>query len=112
VTKVKRNVALLAGAAAGAVGAFVLRRRRSVAAGASGADPRAEELRRKLAQAREAAADADDFEAAGMGPETLVEEEPSTAGPPADVDEERRRVHDEARAAADEMRRGDGPEAA
>lgn len=100
----KRNLALLAGVAAGTVAALLLRRR-SGAEPISGPepDPRAEELRRKLAQAREAAADEDDFEAAGMGPETLVEDA-------AEVDETRRRVHDDARSAADEMRRGGSPE--
>ena len=66
-------------------------------------DPRADELRRKLAEAREGAADEQDFEAAGMGPETIVDEE---------VDDLRRRVHEEARAVADEMRRAGGPEEA
>jgi hypothetical protein len=67
------------------------------------ADPRADELRRKLAEAREGAADEQDFEAAGMGAETIVDEE---------VDDLRRRVHEEARAAAEEMRRAGGPEEA
>ena len=111
-TQVKRNVGLLAGAAAGAVGAFLLRRRRAGGTVQPAVDPRAEELRRKLAQAREEAADVDDFEAAGMGPETLVEEEPPASAAPLDVDEERRRVHEDARATAEEMRRGDGPDAA
>jgi hypothetical protein len=66
-------------------------------------DPRADELRRKLAEAREGQADEDDFEAAGMGAETIVED---------DVDDLRKRVHEEARAAADEMRRAGGPEEA
>jgi hypothetical protein len=66
-------------------------------------DPRADELRRKLAEAREGAADEEDFEAAGMGAETIVDEE---------VDDLRRRVHEEARAAAEEMRRAGGPEEA
>lgn len=58
----------------------------------------AEDLRRKLAEARESAADEEEFEAAGMGPETLIEDEEEVA-------EARRRVHDEARATAEEMRR-------
>ena len=70
---------------------------------AAAPDPRADELRRKLAEAREGAADEQDFEAAGMGAETIVDEE---------VDDLRRRVHEEARAAADEMRRAGGPEEA
>jgi hypothetical protein len=103
---VRRNLALVAGAAAGTVALMLLRRRAS--AGAAATDPRAEELRRKLAQAREEAADAEDFEAAGMGAETLVEEEPRRTPAPqsGDVEEERRRVHEEARGLADEMRRG------
>jgi hypothetical protein len=70
---------------------------------AAAPDPRADELRRKLAEAREGAADEQDFEAAGMGAETIVDEE---------VDDLRRRVHEEARAAAEEMRRAGGPEEA
>ena len=101
----RRNLALLAGAAAGTVALMLLRRRASAGAAA---DARAEELRKKLAQAREEAADAEDFEAAGMGAETLVEEEPRHTPAPqsGDVEEERRRVHEEARGVADEMRRG------
>ena len=109
-----RNLALLAGAAAATVATVLVRRRTRFEPGAGPVpDPRAEELRRKLAEAREAAADEEEFEAAGMGPETLVEEGSAAApAPPAAVDEERRRVHDEARAAADEMRRTSGPESA
>jgi hypothetical protein len=55
----------------------------------------ADELRAKLAQAREAAGDRDEFEA---GETTVDHAEPS-------VDERRRAVHDEARGAIDEMRR-------
>ena len=98
----RRNLALLAGAAAGSAAAVLLRRRSRVPSPRTrdeeGPDPRAEELRRKLAEAREGAADEEEFEAAGMGPETLIEDEE-------DVDAARRRVHDEARATADEMRR-------
>ena len=103
----KRNLALLAGAAAGSVAAVLLRRRVTLpphpADAPAGADPRAEELRRKLAEAREGAADEEEFEAAGMGPETLIEDEE-------DVAQSRRRVHDEARATVEEMRRSEGPE--
>jgi hypothetical protein len=60
----------------GAIGAVVARLRRPVAAPPGPGDERTEELRRKLAEARAAAADQDDFEAAGMGPETIVEESP------------------------------------
>lgn len=106
----KRLLALLAGAAAGAAAAAILRRR----AQSVGPQPdaRAEDLRLKLAEARRAAAEEEDFEAAGMGPETSVEDEPkpttrpSDPSPPANEFEAmRRRVHEEARAAAEEMRR-------
>lgn len=148
----------LAAVAGAVVGAFYARRRGSVET-APPQDDRAEELRRKLAEAREAGAEEDDFEAAGMGAETLVEEpppaEPAPAAeeapapavepapeptakpepkpsprskpparkssaaseisakpetPPADEFEAmRRRVHEEGRAAADEMRRSADP---
>jgi hypothetical protein len=115
VPDVKRSVALLVGAAIGAIGAVIARRRtaRAPAAGSAPApDPRAEELRRKLAEAREQAADEDEFEAAGMAGEALVEDEPRPDPETGDVDEERRRVHEEARAAAEEMRRSGEPEEA
>ena len=114
----KRNAALLVGAVAGAAGAFFLRRRvaRAVTRPAQGHDPRAEDLRRELAEARETVGAEDEFEAAGMGAETIVAEEPLQAPPPPaeqppaepPVDEfeaMRRRVHAEGRAAAEEMRR-------
>ena len=62
--------------AAAAVGAVVAGFRRSGERPAAPSDERTEELRRKLAEARVAAADQDDFEAAGMGAETIVEEPP------------------------------------
>ena len=71
-------------AAVAAVGAVVARLRRKPEAPAAPADERADELRRKLAEARADAADQDDFEAAGMGAETIVEEPP--AQPPAPVE--------------------------
>lgn len=145
----KRNAKLALAALAGAVvGAVVTRFRRPAEAHSTPADDRAEELRRKLAEARAAAADEDDFEAAGMGAETIVEEPPRTepeppepaavdaeptpeppppeakppeakppapepptapaAGEPPPQDEfeaMRRRIHEEGRAAADEMKR-------
>lgn len=100
--------ALALGALAGAAAAVLFGRRRQASAGPSTTvDPRAEELRRKLAEARRADVDETEFQAAGMGAETIVAEEPSAReSPPADEFEAmRRRVHDEARAAADEMRR-------
>jgi hypothetical protein len=119
---VQRNAALALGALAGAAAALFLRRRpRSE----PGAGPRqhppdqADELRRKLAEARATHAEEDDFEAAGMGAETMVTEEPRPrpAAPPAapispgqpppadEFEAMRRRVHEEGRAAAEEMKR-------
>lgn len=98
----KQKTAVVAGVVAGAVAAFFLRERRGAGERSpAAADPRAEELRRKLAEAREGAADEEDFEVAGMGAETVVGE----AGADEDLEAERRRVHAEGRAAADEMRR-------
>jgi hypothetical protein len=111
VPDVRRNAALLAGVAAGTVAAVVLRRRRpgTEPGPVPEPDPRAEELRRKLAQARDEAADEDDFEAAGMSGEAMVEDEPRPAPASAgDVDDSRRRIHEDARAAAEEMRRTGG----
>ena len=122
---------------AGAVAAVVARFRRPAEAPVAPADEPADELRRKLAEARAAAADQDDFAAAGMGAETIVEEPP--AQPPAPVEPEaappaapppapppprpaskgpppqdefeamRRRIHEEGKAAAEEMRRSADP---
>jgi hypothetical protein len=106
---VNQKSALAFGAIAGAAGAFLLRRRRpSARPGAEiPPDPRAEELRQKLDEARRAGVDETEFEAAGMGAETIVADEPSRREPPPGDEFEamRRRVHEEARAAADEMRR-------
>jgi hypothetical protein len=108
---VRRNLLLLAGAAAGALGAYVLGRRGATVPGAGpGADPRAEDLRRKLAEAREAVPDEEDFEAAGMAGETQIEEQSPPINPAAamsggDVDEVRKRIHEEARRSAEEMKR-------
>ncbi|HLM32585.1 MAG TPA: hypothetical protein VK285_00840 [Gaiellaceae bacterium] len=116
----RRVSTLLAGAAAGAFAAAVLLRRRRPRVAHERLDPRARELREKLAEARTARADEEDFEAAGMAAETAVEEpaapptspaevsEPETSKPAEPADEfeaMRRRVHEEARAAAEEMRR-------
>jgi hypothetical protein len=130
---VRSNAKLALVAAAGAaVGVLLARYRRPVEAPSAPSDRRAEELRQKLAEARAAVADENDFEAAGMGAETLVEEpapeappppatvepapepepeqepkkEPAAEPPPADEFEAmRRRIHAESRAAAEEMRR-------
>ncbi len=102
----QRHLALLTGAVSGALAAVLFSRLR----GKPGAparptppgDPR-DDLRRKLAEARETAPDERDFQAAGMGPETIVvEEEPK---PHDEFEAMRRRVHEEGRAAAEEMRR-------
>jgi hypothetical protein len=100
---------VIAGVVGGALAGLFLRRRR---AHAEPADPRTEELRQKLAEAREGAADESEFEAAGMGAETIVEPDEPGEEAGEDVDSLRRRVHDQGRAAADEMRRTAGPEEA
>jgi hypothetical protein len=101
--------ALALGALAGAAAALLVGRRRTqpVARPLPPPDPRADERRRRLDEAREAAVDETEFQAAGMGAETIVTEEPASTEPaPADEFEAmRRRVHEEARRAAEEMRR-------
>jgi gas vesicle protein len=101
--------ALALGALAGAAAALLLRRRTAQTArpAARTAVPPDEDLHTRLDEARTAQADEADFDAAGMGAETIVEDEPSRLGPaPANEFEAmRQRVHEEARAAADEMRR-------
>jgi hypothetical protein len=115
---VNQKEALALGALAGAAAAFLLGRRRSQPSSpaptrapepAPQAPPAAseEDLQAKLAEAREAAVDEAEFNAAGMAGETFVADEPRPAEPaPANEFEAmRRRVHEEARAAAEEMRR-------
>ena len=134
----KFAVVALAGAA---IGAVVARFRRAEETPEARPDERTEELRRKLAEARAAAADQADFEAAGMGAETIVEEPPRAEPaeeeakpaekeakpaapepepPPAEPEPEpttpqdefeamRRRIHQEGKAAAEEMRRSADP---
>jgi hypothetical protein len=152
VPKVGQKAKLALVALTGAVvGAALSRLRRPAAAPSAPADERTQELRRKLAEAREAVADQDDFEVAGMGAETIVEEpprteaaapEPETLPAPAEPEPEpkppappakpkapksppaagpaeppprdefeamRRRIHQEGKAAADEMRRSADP---
>lgn len=121
-------VAALAGAA---VGALLTRARAGpppAHAEPDRADARADELRRKLAEARSASAEEDDFEAAGMGAETIVDDsprQPAPAGPPPplpprppsaaerpvgdEFEAMRRRIHEEGRTAAEEMRRAGEP---
>jgi hypothetical protein len=62
-----------------------------------GPDPRAAELRRKLAESRAIVSDREEFES---GEIAVDEAEPGT-----EVDDRRRRVHEEAKAAARRMRR-------
>jgi hypothetical protein len=60
-------------------------------------DPRAEELRQRLAEARELSDERDEFEA---GETTVDQAEPATP----DADARRREVHEAARATAEQMR--------
>jgi hypothetical protein len=124
----RRKAAFAAAAFTGAaLGAFLSRTRRrgTIASLEPGQrDTRADELRRKLAEARTASAQEDDFEAAGMGAETIVDEAPRRPVPPGpppppparsdrtegeEFEMMRRRIHEEGRAAAEEMRRGGEP---
>jgi len=95
---VRRLTAWLAGAAGGAAAFRLLRRRRGGAPTApppepaAGADPRAEELRAKLDETRR--------EPAGEAEPQV--ESPSDVSP----EERRRRVHEQGRAALDEMQPG------
>jgi len=73
-----------------------LRRRRHDAP--TGADPRAEELRRKLDESRSIVEERDEFEGAEL---TVDRAEPA----PEDPESRRRAVHESARAAAEQMRR-------
>ena len=103
----RRNLAPLAGAVGGALG-ILLYRWRVARRTSAPPSPGAEELRRKLAEARETAAEEADLPGTGMGGETVVSAEVRPEGTRVtreEVEAERRRVHEEARAAADEMRR-------
>ena len=100
-----RRITVLAGvgAAVGAVAARVFRRRRH---GEGGSDPRAGELRQRLAESRAVVDERDEFEAA----ETPVDEVEPVADVderPPDIDERRREIHERAREAADDMRGND-----
>jgi hypothetical protein len=100
---VRGRLAWLSGLAlAGAVGYRALAWRRRVAAqppsGVAG-DPRAEELRQRLAEARAMEAERDEVEEA----ETPVDRVEAME----DVERRRRSVHEHGRALADEMRPGD-----
>ena len=76
---------------------FLRRRRRPQPQAAPAGDPRAEELRRKLAESRAIVEERDDFESA----EPTVAE---TEHAPDDPDRRRRDVHAAAREAAAQMR--------
>jgi hypothetical protein len=74
------------------------RRRSEPAPVETGPDPRAEELRRKLAESRAVVDERERFEAG----ETPVDEvEPAQS----DLDARRRRVHEDARSVVEQMRR-------
>ncbi|MEN3342832.1 MAG: hypothetical protein V7644_2236 [Actinomycetota bacterium] len=92
----RRLHAWLAGAAGGIAGYGALRRRRRDAAPApiQEPDPRADELRARLAEARAAGDDREEFEAG----ETPIDE-----AVPLDPAARRRQVHEEGRAALDQM---------
>jgi hypothetical protein len=93
IAAVKRPLAWLLGALA----VFGFLRRRHDAAEAV-TDPRADELRRKLADSRSIVEERDEFEAAEL---TVDLAEPA----PEDPESRRRAVHDSARATVDQMRR-------
>jgi hypothetical protein len=81
------------------VGRFAISRffRRRRAAENEAPDPRASELRQRLAEARELSDERDEFEA---GETTVDEAEPATP----DADARRREVYDAARATMEQMR--------
>jgi hypothetical protein len=94
---VRRPLAWLLGAFA--LFGFLRRRKPPVAPPAGVPDPRAEELRRKLAEAREIVEERDEFEAA----EPTVDQ---TEHAPEDPERRRRDVHEAARETARRMRGG------
>jgi hypothetical protein len=111
---VRRLLAWIGGVLGGIAAWRYLRRRSEAAPPAPPAaevDPRAEALRAKLDEAREAEPEVE------AGPEAPEEQEASSAAEPepepevADPEERRRSVHDHGRAALEEMRAGDGDEA-
>ncbi len=96
-----KRLAWLAAALGVVAGASFHKRRRTAAALPAASpqpDPRARELREKLAQARDLAGEREEFEA-GEIPVDRAE-------PSADLEARRRRIHEEGRAAAEEMRGG------
>jgi hypothetical protein len=98
---VRRLLAPLAATVAGlGVARLVARRRRRPAAepDARAHDPRAEELRRKLAEARSAVGDETDWSSGELTVDQVSE------AAPADPVERRRSVHAEGRSAVERMR--------
>jgi hypothetical protein len=91
--RVRKPLAWLLGAFA--LLGFLRRRREPEVANA---DPRAEELRRKLAESRTIVEERDEFEGAEL---TVDLAEPA----PEDPESRRRAVHDSARATVEQMRR-------
>lgn len=87
-----------------------LRGRRPLPEAEPAPDPRAEELRRTLEEARRAAPTAA-APAAEDAPAATTAEELPTAAPAVDVDAERRRVHERARRAVEEMQADGDPSA-
>lgn len=81
----------------GAFALFGFLRRRQAPSTETQVDPRAEELRRKLAESRAMVDEREEFEAA----ETPVDQAPEPLGDP---EARRRAVHESARAAAERMR--------
>jgi len=92
----RRLFAWLAGVAGGAAAAEALRRRHAQPAPTTPAapDPRAEELRAKLAEST-------------VESPAEPEPQPEPELPPDDPQERRRRVHEHGRSALDEIRRSD-----
>lgn len=78
------------------MGALLLKLRRKPKLPADAPDPRADELRQRLDEARAAAGDREEFEAG----ETTVDQAEPTGG---DLEERRRRVHESGRAAIDDL---------
>jgi ATP phosphoribosyltransferase regulatory subunit HisZ len=102
-----KALALVAGGVALGAGlaAAVRRRQAATAELPPGPDPRAEELRERLAEAREVVGEREEAEQA----ETSVDEAEATGD---DLAERRRRVHAHGHAVAGEMRRRSSPQPA
>jgi hypothetical protein len=94
--RVKRPLAWLLGAFA--LLGFLRRRRDPVSACAAAADPRAEELRRKLDESKTLVDEREEFEEAEL---TVDLAEPA----PEDPESRRRAVHESARSTVDQMRK-------